>query len=102
MKLVMVTSLKEYSEQVAVIFKKAGIRIYSATDTIGFKDDSEHNLMDSWFGMREALFDSVFLFSFTEDEQANTSLQLIREYNEENPGDFPIRAFILPVENSSH
>jgi len=102
MKLVIVAALKEYSDQVAVIFRKANVRIFSATDTIGFKDDSEQNLIDSWFAMREASFDSVFLFSFTEDQNAIKTLDLIREYNQEKPGDFPIRAFVLPVENASY
>jgi tRNA A37 methylthiotransferase MiaB len=102
MKLLMITSLKEYSDQVAAIFKEAGIGVYSATDTIGFKGEQEHNLMDSWFGMGEARFDSVCLFSFTEDEKAQQGLQLVKNYNNQHPGDFPIRAFVLPVEDSSH
>ena len=102
MKLLAVTTLKEYSEKVTTIFRKAGIHVFSATDIVGFKDDSDHNLIDSWFGMSDARFDSMFLFSFTEDEKANSALEFIREYNLENPGDFPLRAFILPVENSSH
>ncbi len=102
MKLLTVTALKEYSEKVTAIFRKAGIHVFSATDIIGFKDSSDQNLIDSWFGMSDARFDAVFLFSFTDDEKANTALQFIREYNQENPGDFPLRAFILMVENSSH
>jgi len=102
MKLLTVTALKEYSEKVIIIFRKAGIHVFSATDIIGFKDGSDHNLIDSWFGMSDARFDSVLLFSFTEDEKANTALQYIREYNQEYPGDFPLKSFIVPVENSSH
>jgi hypothetical protein len=102
MKLLMVTSLKEYSEQVAAIFKSAGISVYSATDTVGFKDGSAHSLMDSWFGMGEARFDSIIIFSFTEDERAQKGLQLVKDFNNQHPGDFPIRAFVLPVEDSSH
>ncbi len=102
MKLLTVTALKEYSEKVTAIFKKAGIHVFSATDIIGFKDGSDHNLIDNWFGMSDARFDSVFLFSFTDEEKANNALVFIREYNLENPGDFPLRAFIIAVENSSH
>ncbi|MEO5998243.1 MAG: hypothetical protein ABIN89_15960 [Chitinophagaceae bacterium] len=101
MKLLAVTALKEYREKVTTIFRRAGIHVFSATDIIGFNDGSDHNLINSWFGISDARFDYVFLFSFTEDEKANTALQFIREYNLENPGDFPLRAFILPVENSS-
>lgn len=47
MKLLTVTALKEYSEKVITIFRKAGIHAFSATDIIGFKDGTDHNLMDS-------------------------------------------------------
>jgi hypothetical protein len=100
MKLLTVTALKEYGEKVTAIFRKAGIHVFSATDINGFKDGSDQNLTDSWFGMSDARFDAVLVFSFTEDEKANSALQFIHDYNQENPGDFPLRAFILPVENS--
>lgn len=102
MKLIIVTALKEYSEQVAAIFKKADIHVFSATDTIGFKDGAEQNPLDSWFGAGDARFDSVFLFSFTGNENADKTIQLINLYNQEQPGDFPIRAFVLPVEKFSN
>lgn len=102
MKLITVTALKEFSEKVTAIFRKADIHVFSATDIVGFKDDSNHSLIDGWFGTGDVHFDSILLFSFTEDEKANKALQYIREYNQENSGGFPLRAFILPVENSSH
>ena len=102
MKLITVTALKEFSEKVTAIFRKADIHVFSATDIIGFKNDSNDNLMSGWSGKSDVHFDSVLLFSFTEDEKANKAIQYIREYNQENSGGFPLRAFILPVENSSH
>lgn len=102
MKLLFVTALKEYNDDVASIFKKANIHIFSATDTIGFKDGNEPNLLDSWFSNGEAKFDSVFVFSFTTESHVDLALQLIKEHNITNPSDFPIRAFVMPVEKSSY
>ena len=100
MKLLFVTALKEYRKQVGDIFKKAGIHVYSATDTIGFKDGEPADLLDSWFSIGEAKFDSVFLFSFTSAQNVEKALLMIHEHNQEFPSDFPIRAFVLPVEKS--
>ena len=102
MKLLFVTALKEYSEDITLIFKKANIHIYSATDTIGFKDGNESNLLDNWFSSGEAKFDSVFVFSFTTEEHVDVAMQLIKEHNTTSQSEFPIRAFVLPVEKSSH
>jgi hypothetical protein len=102
MKLIIATSLKEYSSAAASIFSESGIHIYSVTKTIGHKEGSVQVSTDSWFGMSEPLFDSVFLFAFTEDDHAHTALKLVQEYNDLHKTAFPLRAFILPVENSSY
>jgi hypothetical protein len=98
MKLIMITALREYGDTAAGLLKQAGITVFSMTDTIGSKNGSDQNLMDSWFGLGDAKFDSVFLFSFTEEGKAKTAMALIRDYNGKNPGDFPIQGFLLPVE----
>ena len=102
MKLLIVTSLKEYQQTVADIFEEAQIKVFSVTNTIGHKDDHKMNLMDNWFASSEEHFDSIFLFSFTADSNAVTALELIKKYNENAVSEFPVRAFILPVEQSSY
>ena len=103
MKLLMVTSLKEYQKVVADIFNKTGIAVFSLTETIGFKDHHTPDLLDEWFGSRHDhdQFDSIFLFSFTQDAKAEQALDFVNEYNAEHETGFPIRAFILPVDKSS-
>ena len=102
MKLLIVTSLKEYQQTVADIFEEAQIKVFSVTNTIGHKDDHTMNLLDNWFASGDEHFDSIFLFSFTDDNNAATALKLIKKYNESMEYEFPIRAFILPVEQSSY
>lgn len=102
MKLVVVTALKENSEVVQSIFQQANIKIFSATDTQGVKNSSPSNLLDSWFsGNNPSIFDSVFLFSFTTIAQAKKTIELIDQYNENESSEYPIRAFVMPVEYSS-
>lgn len=102
MKLFIVTCLKEYREDVYKIFKQSNIHVFSVTDVIGFKDDQALNLLEDWFASGDERFDSMMLFSFTADENAEHGMELIKKYNEENETGFPIRAFIVPVENSNY
>lgn len=102
MKLLFVTSLKEYQKTVATIFEEAQIKVFSVSNTIGHKGDHNTNLLDNWFASGEEEFDSIFLFSFTEDTNAVNALELIKKYNENAASEFPIRAFIVPVEQSSY
>lgn len=102
MKLLVVTSLKEYQKKVAHILDQAGIEVFSVSETIGFKDRHTSNLLDNWFSSGNDQFDSIFLFSFTEEVKADHALELIKKYNVENNTGFPVRAFIVPVEKSSY
>lgn len=102
MKLFIVTCLKEFQEDVTKIFKAAAIHVFSATDVTGFKDNQTLNLMEDWFASGDEKFDSLFIFSFTPEENALTGLDMIKKYNEETGTRFPVRAFIVPVEKSSY
>ncbi len=100
MKFFIVTCLKEYQDEVCKIFKQATITAFSATDIIGFKNNQSPNLLEEWFASGDEKFDSVMLFSFTATENADTAIVLIKKFNAINANDFPVRAFIVPVEKS--
>lgn len=102
MKLLVITSLKEYQKKVAQIMDLAGITVFSITETIGFKDHHTPNLLDNWFSSGNENFDSVFLFSFTDEGKADQALSLVRKYNTDSQTGFPIHAFILPVDKASY
>jgi hypothetical protein len=102
MKFFIITCLKEYQEDVYKIFKQANIHVFSATDVIGFKDNQTLNLLEDWFASGDERFDSMLLFSFTAGENAEHGMELINKFNEESKIDFPVRAFIVPVEKSNY
>lgn len=103
MKLLIVTAVKELSKSVEKMLKDASISIFSVTDTLGVKNSPDDYLLDDWFGSDDGnKYDSVFIFSFCSDEAANRVLGLLDEFNgAESNKEFPIRAFIVPVENST-
>jgi hypothetical protein len=102
MKLLIVTSLKEHQPDVARLLAQAGITVFSASETTGFKNQGEENLLSNWFARSRDQYNSIFLFSFTTLENAEQALELIREHNRTRETGFPIRAFMLPVEKSSY
>jgi hypothetical protein len=101
MKLLVLTSLKEYQKKAAQILNEAGIEVFSVTKTVGIKDRQGSNLLDNWFSSGSEEFDSIFLFSFTDLAKADRALALVKKYNAENNTGFPLRAFIIPVDKSS-
>ena len=101
MKLFIVTCMKEFQEDVTKIFKQADIHVFSAMPIIGFRDNQPVDMMDSWFAAGDEHMDSLMLFSFTAEENANQGMDLIRKFNNRNETPFPLRSFIIPVEKAS-
>ncbi len=58
--------------------------------------------MEDWFASGDEKFDSLMIFSFTDAENAEHGMELIKKYNEESETNFPVRAFIVPVEKASY
>lgn len=100
MKFFIATCLREYKDDICKVFKEAGIGTYSTTDITGVKQDGEPNLLQEWFAAGDEKFDSVIIFSFTADANARRAKQLIEEYNDEHQTGFPVRAFVIPVEDA--
>ncbi len=102
MKLLVVVCLKEYQEIVAAILRQAEIGVFSVVDATGFKGHQQDNMLDNWFSSGEEFFNSVVQISFTGEEQAVVALSLVKKYNNDNQTEYPVHAFIMPVEMSSY
>lgn len=100
MKLLVVAAIKEDTEIVSAILKKASIPVFSVTDTIGIKNGENGEMLDNWFSRGAGKFDSVFIFCFTTEENTENAFKEIDQYNVAQKSNFPIRAFVLPVEKS--
>jgi hypothetical protein len=103
MKLLIITAVKEYSKSVEKILKEASVTVFSVTDTIGVKNNPDDYLLDDWFGSDDGnKYDSVFIFSFCSASAADKAIDLIELYNAQSEDNqFPIRAFLVPVEKST-
>lgn len=101
--MLVITSIKEDLQRVSKIFEMAKIPVFSVSDTIGHKSEHDDYLLNNWFfGGTSQSTEALFFFSFTDDEKASATLELVKEANIESGSKFPVRAFVVPVEASSH
>ena len=90
MKFFIVTALRECRFDIYKILKQVKINVFSVTDVVGFKEHQTQNLLNDWLACGDEKFDSMFIFSFTSNENAEQAMDRIKNYNETHRGDLPV------------
>lgn len=100
MKLVILTAVESFQNDVSKIFKEAKIKSYSGSEIEGYKDQNGLLATSSWFPNVKVYSESIMFFSFTEDENIDSLFELVKAYNKNMETNNPIRAVVLPIEKS--
>ncbi len=100
MKLVVVTSVKQYRKEVLQLFKIAGIKNLSESAIEGHKFYHVKNMAENWFSSERNSVQSNLFFSFNEVEKIERLFELIQEFNEKLASKNPLKAIVLPIEKS--
>lgn len=97
MKLVGIMSLKEHREVVRELLRAHEVQIYSETEILGHSTESIARI--GWFGSAvESPEYSTLCFAIVPDASAEAVFTAIEVFVRENPGDHPLRAFLVPIE----
>jgi len=100
MKLVIVTAVEFFHEDMLQLFKKAGVKAVSESNIDGYKNIPTVLTTSNWFAADKSGVKSVMLFSFTKEDKVDTLFQLLKEYNENIETNNPVKAVVLPIERS--
>ena len=100
MKLVMVTAVEQFHNDILQIFSKADIRNFSESEIEGYKKAPAILSSSNWFASGKSGTNSIMLFSFTENEKIDVLFKLLEEYNTNMETNNPVKAIVLPIERS--
>lgn len=98
MKLVIVTTVEQFQNDVLKLFKKANIENFSSSGIGGYKIESSLLMTSNWFSSEKGANESSMFFSFTENEHIDALFKLINEFNANLETNNPIRAVVVPIE----
>ncbi|WP_027138703.1 hypothetical protein [Gaetbulibacter saemankumensis] len=98
MKLIIVTAVEAFEEEVLTLFKKANIDSFSGFDIEGYKNIAPIVKASNWFSGKSKGNESIMFFSFTDAEKIDPLFNLITEFNNNLETDNPIRGIVLPIE----
>ncbi len=100
MKLLMVTVVEEFEQDILRLFKEANIESFSGSDFDGYKNPTSMVRTSSWFPSEKSGVESNLFFSFTEDENIDGLFKLIKAFNNNLETNNPIKAVVVPIEKS--
>jgi len=100
MKLVIVTAVEEFHNDILKLFKKANIENFSESTIDGYKSSNGYLVTPNWFGSKKEGNESTMFFSFTDKELIDSLFELIKEFNKNLEINNPIKAVVLPIEKS--
>jgi folylpolyglutamate synthase/dihydropteroate synthase len=98
MKLVIVTAVEEFHQEIIKLFKKANIENFSESDIDGHKNTASVLVASSWFSGQKSSNESILFFSFTEDKNIEDLFSLVQEFNQNLETNNPIKAVVVPIE----
>lgn len=99
-KLLIVTVVSFYEEQVLKLFKEANIESFSGSQIKGYKDAPSLVANSSWFPSQKGGANSILFFSFTSNDRIDLFFNLVEKFNKNLKTNNPIHAIVAPIERS--
>lgn len=82
MKLIIITAVKEYTEDVKEILQKENITTFSYSEVTGFRDSTMDHVENNWFGSEMNKSESVLFFAFVTNTACISVYERIKEFNQ--------------------
>jgi nitrogen regulatory protein PII len=98
MKLVLITAIAEFEKDVKKMLKEAKVKSYSYRDVKGFRDASEENVEDNWFGSEMNETDSVVFYAFILQQNLETLFEEVDQFNKEQKTISKVHLAVFSVE----
>ncbi|PJJ08312.1 hypothetical protein CLU83_1572 [Flavobacterium sp. 1] len=101
MKLLLITAVKEFENQIKQLLKKATVQSFSYQEVKGLKNSSGEAIESNWFGSEINETDSVLFYAFTAKEKVENLFELVADFNKEQESLSHIHIAVLTIEKSN-
>jgi len=98
MKLLMVTAVEQFHDDILKLFKMAEIESFSGSEIDGYKSAKSLLMTNSWFPSSSGGAESSLFFAFTEDSKIEKLFDLLEDFNKNLETKNPVKAVVLPIE----
>jgi len=101
MKLVVITAIKEFENDIKIQLKKAEVKTFSYGEVTGYRDSTEDAVESNWFSSEMNQTESIVFFAFVKRENVDTLFELINEFNKKQKTLSHIHVAVLNIEKSN-
>lgn len=101
MKLVIITAIQEFENDIKTMLKKAKVKSFTHTDVMGYNDISEESLATNWFANEMNKTDSILFYAFVNKENVDLLFDLVKDFNAKQKSLSNIHVASLNIEKSN-
>lgn len=101
MKLVIITAIKEFENEIKQILTKSKVKSFSYQNISGFRDHTHDNIKTNWFASEINVVESVIFHAFTMQVNAEKVFESIKSFNERLEELSRIHIAIINIEKSN-
>jgi len=98
MKLVLITAIAEFGQDIKKMLKEAKVKSYSYRDVKGFRDASEEGIETNWFGTEMNEIESIVFYAFVSKENVSILFDLMKEFNDKQESISHVHLAVFSVE----
>jgi nitrogen regulatory protein PII len=98
MKLVLITAIAEFEQDVKKMLKEAKVKSYTYKDVKGFRDASEEGVETNWFGTEMNEIDSVVFYAFLPKQNIDALFDEVTEFNKQQKSISKVHLAVFSVE----
>jgi nitrogen regulatory protein PII len=101
MKLLLITAVAEFENEVKQILKKALVKTYSYKAVVGYRNTSEDAIGSNWFGTEMNENESIMFYAFVQKENVDIVCNSVKEFNSKQETLSHIHVVTLNIEKSN-
>ncbi|MFI0428259.1 hypothetical protein [Mariniflexile sp. HMF6888] len=101
MKLVIITAIKEFENDIKLQLKEADVKTFSFRDVTGYRDSTEDAVESNWFSREMNQTESILFYAFVKKENVDMLFELIDNFNQQQQSLSQIHVAVINIEKSN-
>ena len=100
MKLLLITTIKEFEKNVKDLLVHSGVSVFSYTAVKGYKAEVQEGSADNWFASDVTESNSLMFMAFVEDEKMDEVCGKVKNFNAKQEFQSKVHVVTLNIEKS--